>query len=186
MIQRIAVFCGSASGSRPEYLQAARRLGALMGQQKRTLVFGGCQDGLMAELSRAVLSAGGRVESEFIRGLYRDSDHLPAAEEHLWDTLEERTLALIRRSEACIALPGGMGTLDELTEVFARMQLGMPRRPVGLLNVCGYYDPLARFAQAMCREGFLSPEWADLFFLSATPEALLTALDEWKAPGTSG
>jgi hypothetical protein len=106
MIWKIAVFCGSYAGRRPEYAQAARELGRLMGASGRTLVFGGCADGLMREVSRAVLEAGGQVESEFIRGLYRESDHIDGALEHIYDTLEERKAGLIGHSGGCIALPG--------------------------------------------------------------------------------
>ena len=178
MIGKIAVFCGSFPGRRPEYAQAARELGRLMGASGRTLVFGGCADGLMREVSRAVLEAGGQVESEFIRGLYRESDHIDGALEHIYDTLEERKAGLIGHSGGCIALPGGMGTLDEFTEVFARIQLGMPRRPLGLLNTCGYYDGLAAFIAHMREEGFLAPEWDGLCIIKSSPGELLQAMDE--------
>ena len=177
MIQRIAVFCGSAPGADPAYAQAARRLGQLMGEQGRTLVFGGCANGLMREISRAVLEAGGRVESDFIRALYRPSDHLPGAVERLHDTLEERKVSLIAHSDACAVLPGGMGTLDEVSEVCVRMQLGLARRPVALLNTLGYYDGLDAFRQRMAKEGFLSPEWAQIWTKKDSPEELLSWLD---------
>ena len=181
MIRKIAVFCGSSEGKRPEYAGAARRLGELIGKTGRTLVFGGCLDGLMREVSRAALENGGRIESEFIRGLYRESDHLPGAQEHIYDTLEERKAGLIGHSEACIALPGGMGTLDEFTELFARIQLGMPRRPLGLLNTLGYYGPLEAMLRKMREEGFLSAEWDDLVIIKSSPEELLDAMDRLKA-----
>lgn len=178
MIGKIAVFCGSSEGNRPEYARAARRLGELMGSSGRTLVFGGCLDGLMKEVSEAVLRNGGRIESEFIRGLYRESDHLPGAAEHIYDTLEERKAGLISHSEACIALPGGMGTLDEFSELFARIQLGLPRRPLGLLNTLGYYDPLEAMLRRMREEGFLSSEWDGLVTIKSSPEELLEEMDK--------
>ena len=178
MIRKIAVFCGSSLGSRPDYAQAARKLGALLGQSGRTLVFGGCADGLMKEVSQAALAAGGKVESEFIQDLFRESDHIPGAEEHIYPTLEERKLGLIAHSDACIALPGGMGTLDELSEVFARMQLGMKKRPLGLLNTCGYYDGLQAFISHMAAEGFLTKEWGSFIQIKSSPEGLLKALDD--------
>ena len=178
MIQKIAVFCGSAMGNRPEYARDARNLGRLIGASGRTLVFGGCADGLMKELSQAALAAGGRIESEFIRTLFRDSDHLDGAEEHFYASLEERKKGLIEHSQACIALPGGMGTLDEWSEVCARVQLGLPRRPIGLLNTLGYYDALSAFIAHMRAEGFLSPDWDDLFIVKSSPEELLCALDQ--------
>lgn len=177
MIQKIAVFCGSSAGNRPEYAQAARRLGECLGQSGRTLVFGGCLDGLMREVSQAALQSGGRIESEFIRGLYRESDHLPGAVEHIYDTLEERKAGLIGHSEACIALPGGMGTLDEFSELFARIQLGLPRRPLGLLNTLGYYDPLEAMLHRMLEEGFLSADWDGLVIIKSSPEELLSEMD---------
>ena len=178
MIRKIAVFCGSSAGKRPEYAQAARRLGELLGKSGRTLVFGGCLDGLMREVSLAALENGGRIESEFLRGLYRESDHLPGAAEHIYDTLEERKAGLIGHSEACIALPGGMGTLDEFSELFARIQLGMPRRPLGLLSTLGYYDPLEAMLRKMRAEGFLSPEWDGLVTIKSSPEELLEEMEK--------
>ncbi len=175
--QRIAVFCGSSAGTRPEYAAAASALGALIGAQGRTLVFGGCLDGLMAAVAKSAAAHGAAISSEFVRGLYGASDRLPGAQEYIYDNVRERKRGLISHCDACVALPGGFGTLDELTDVFAASQLGEIARPVGLLNVAGYYDGLLRFFDTMRAEGFLAPEWDRLYVTAETPERLLSLLD---------
>ena len=108
-------------------------------------------------------------------GLTEDREVIAAAILH--DTLEERKVSLIAHSDACAVLPGGMGTLDEVSEVCVRMQLGLARRPVALLNTLGYYDGLDAFRQRMAKEGFLSPEWAQIWTKKDSPEELLSWLD---------
>ena len=160
--KNIAVFCGSSLGADSEYVRAAKQLGALIGRQGRALVFGGCLDGLMAELAWAARNNGATVYSEFVRSLYDASPRLPDSVEH---------------GDAFIALPGGMGTLDEFTDVCAAVQLGEAARPIGILNIAGYYDPLLDFFANMRKEGFLAPKWDHLFVTSTAPESLLGMLD---------
>ena len=134
--RRIAVFCGSALGLHEDYAVASERLGELIGRQGRTLVFGGCLDGLMAKVALAAHKEGAQICCEFVRGLYQAKDHLPGTVEKVYDHVRERKHGLLADSDACIALPGGMGTLDEFSEVFAAVQLGEIQHPVGFLNVC--------------------------------------------------
>ena len=176
--KNIAVFCGSATGANPAYAAAARRLGELIGDQGRNLVFGGCMDGLMAEVANAAVSHGAHVYSEFIRDLYQNSDHLPGATETIHDNVQERKRGLIARSDACIMLPGGFGTLDEFTDVCAATQLGEAKCALGILNIAGYYDPLLSFFTRMRTEGFLASEWDRLYVTANTPEILLQLLDQ--------
>ena len=175
--QNIAVFCGSASGTNAAYADAARQLGALIGAQGRGLVFGGCLDGLMSVTAQAARENGATIFSEFLRSLYRESDHLPGAVETFYDNVADRKRGLIERCDACIMLPGGMGTLDEFTSMCAAAQVGEERKPIGILNTAGYYDPLLLFFERMRREGFLAPKWDSLYVTERTPEALLALLD---------
>ena len=175
--KNIAVFCGSSLGADPEYVRAAKQLGALIGRQGRALVFGGCLDGLMAELAWAARNNGATVYSEFVRCLYDASPRLPDSVETLHDNVSDRKRGLIARSDACIMFPGGMGTLDEFTDVCAAVQLGEAARPIGILNIAGYYDPLLDFFANMRKEGFLAPKWDHLFVTSTAPESLLGMLD---------
>ncbi len=175
--KRIAVFCGSSAGAKPEYAAAAERLGELIGDQGRTLVFGGCLDGLMAILAASARKHGAAVCSEFVRSLYRESDHLPEARETFHENVRERKHGLIEQCDACIMMPGGMGTLDEFTDVCAAMQIGETKRVLGILNTAGYYDPLLAFFTRMRAEGFLSAQWDRLYVTADTPEELLELLD---------
>ena len=175
--KQIAVFCGSSAGVKSEYAAAARQLGSLLGQQGRTLVFGGCLDGLMGEVARSAYQSGAAIRAEYVMGLFTDQDHLPGAEETVHNSVRERKHGLLRASDACIMLPGGMGTLDEFTEVCAAKQLGELCCPVGILNIAGYYDSLLSFFQAMRAEGFLSAAWDGLYCVAETPEGLLGLLD---------
>ena len=176
--RNIAVFCGSSVGTKPEYVQAAEQLGALLGDQGRGLVFGGCLDGLMAVVARTALAHGAPIQSEFVRGLYRDSDFLAEARPSFYQNVRERKHGLIAHSDACVMMPGGMGTLDEFSEVCASVQLGETDRPIGILNTAGYYDHFLEFLAVMRTEGFLSPQWDRLFVTADMPEALLKMLDE--------
>lgn len=176
--KNIAVFCGSAEGVNPAYAMAARRLGELIGRQRRSLVFGGCLDGLMALVAEAARENGAPVYSEFIRSLYQDKDHLPEAHESFHENVFDRKRGLIERSDACIMLPGGFGTLDEFTEVCAAIQIGEASCRVGILNTAGYYDPLLAYFSRMRKEGFLAPEWDSLYAVASEPESLLEQLDE--------
>ncbi|MBQ8081613.1 MAG: TIGR00730 family Rossman fold protein [Clostridia bacterium] len=174
----IAVFCGSSLGSDPIYEMAARALGDIMGRQRRTIVFGGSRSGLMGVTADAVLKAGGSAISDSLRVFFQDSDLLKDQPHFVYDTVRERKAGLIAHADAFIALPGGMGTLDEFSEVCAAIQIGEFHKPIGLLNVNGYFDDLLRFVERMRRDGFLAPQWDRLFLHENSPEAMLRALDE--------
>ena len=173
----ITVFCGSSFGRSPAYHDAAYELGRLIGRQGRTLVFGGCLDGLMEVVARSASDAGAQIKSVFIRDLYQEKDHLPGATEYILPDVAARKAQLIRLADACVALPGGMGTLDELSSVAAMRQLGETSCPIGLIDTDGYYEHLSRFLDQMRTEGFLGPEWSDLLIKKSSPEGLLDALD---------
>ena len=176
--EKIAVFMGSSMGAKPEYAQAAQRMGELIALQGRALVFGGCLDGLMAVTAKSAHQHGARIYSEGIRGLIGEKDHLLGAVETLYDNVRERKHGLIAHADACVMLPGGMGTLDEFSEVCAAVQLGETNVKIGILNTAGYYDRLLDFIRHMREEGFLSSQWDRLFVAADTPEELLLLLDQ--------
>ncbi|MCY2961255.1 MAG: TIGR00730 family Rossman fold protein [Planctomycetota bacterium] len=155
---RVCVFCGSAPGSRPAYGAAACELGTLLGERGVELVWGGGNVGLMGIVADATLAAGGRAIGVIPAALAdRELGHARASELHVVRTMHERKALMADLSDAFIALPGGMGTLDELFEILTWAQLGFHAKPVGLLDVEGYYAPLLAFLDRARDEGFVRP-----------------------------
>ncbi len=153
----VCVYCGSRHGARDEYTQAARAVGEQIGLRGWQLVYGGGNVGLMGEVADATLAAGGRVVGVIPRTLMeREVGHRHLHELHVVETMHERKKAMAERADAFLALPGGIGTMEELYEVWTWRQLGYHDQPIGLLNAAGYYDPLLAFMSNMVDEGFLS------------------------------
>jgi uncharacterized protein (TIGR00730 family) len=174
---RVCVFCGSSPGARPEYGDAARALGALLARRGVELVWGGGNVGLMGVVADATLAAGGRAIGVIPAALAeRELAHATATELHVVRTMHERKALMADLSDAFVALPGGMGTLDELFEILTWSQLGIHRKPVGLLDVAGYYAPLLAFLDSARDEGFVRPADRALLRVDADPERLLDAL----------
>lgn len=176
--QHIAVFCGSKCGKNPVYLHVARKMGETLAREGRTLLFGGCDYGLMQAVSHGAFEMGGKVISLRIRGLTDTFAPQIIAEDEMLENVQQRKRRLIQRADACIALPGGLGTLDEMGDVYTMAQLGDLRRPLGILNVNGYFDGFLHFVETMHREGFLSDQDKGLIIVRDEIEALLAALDE--------
>ena len=173
----ICVYCGSRHGAKPAYAEAARRLGAAIGERGWQLVYGGGKVGLMGEVADAVLASGGRVIGVIPESLQKlEVGHLALHELHVVPTMHVRKQMMAERADAFIALPGGIGTLEELYEVWTWRQLGYHASPIGLLNVGGYYDDLLRFMRHTVVEGFLSPAQNEALLVGTEPEALLLAL----------
>jgi uncharacterized protein (TIGR00730 family) len=173
----ICVYCGSRHGVRPAYSAAARALGAAIGSRGWQLVYGGGKVGLMGEVADATLAAGGRVVGVIPESLkQREVGHGGLTELHVVPDMHVRKQMMAARADAFIALPGGIGTLEELYEVWTWHQLGYHKHPLGLLNVEGYYDDLLRFMRGTVSEGFLSASQLDVLQVSADPEALLLQL----------
>jgi uncharacterized protein (TIGR00730 family) len=155
----VCVFCGSRGGVDPRYAAAARATGRLFAERDWTLVYGGGRVGLMGELADACLEAGGRVLGVIPQMLLdREVGHVGLTQLEVVGTLSERKQRMSGLSQAFLALPGGIGTLDELFEVWTWGQLHLQRKPCALLNTAGYYDPLLTFLNRTVAEGFLSPE----------------------------
>lgn len=176
-MQRLCVFCGSARGARPAYASAAQRFGTALAARGTTLVFGGASVGLMGVLADAVLDAGGSVVGVIPRPLVeREIAHQGCTTLHTVDTMHERKALMADLAHGFVALPGGFGTLDELFEVVTWGQLGMHRKPVGLLNTAGFFDPLLAMLDHLHRERFAAAPNRDALAVEDDPERLLDLL----------
>lgn len=176
-MKRICVFCGSKFGKNGLYRQAAQRLGRLLVQRGHGLVYGGGSVGLMGVLADAVLAAGGEVIGVIPDALVTpERAHPGVAQMYVVDSMHLRKARMNELSDAFVALPGGFGTLEELFEVISWSQLGIHRKPVGLLNVAGYYNPLVRLLDHAMAEGFIKPRHRQLLVVADQPERLLDAL----------
>jgi hypothetical protein len=173
----VCVYCGSRHGARPAYTDAARALGTAIGAQGWQLVYGGGKVGLMGEVADATLAAGGRVVGVIPETLQkREVGHVGLHELHVVPTMHVRKQMMAERADIFIALPGGIGTLEELYEVWTWRQLGFHDQPIGLLNVNGYYDDLLRFMRGTVSEGFLSAAQLDTVEVGTDPLELLQRL----------
>lgn len=182
-INSIAIFCGSAMGANPDYRQSAMDLGSLLGRAGIRVVYGGAKVGLMGVVADACLEAGGRVVGvlpHFLSG--REIAHAGLSELILVNSMHDRKLKMAELSDGFMALPGGFGTMEEFFEVLTWAQLGLHPKPVGLLNVNGFYDPLITFFEQMEKEQFLKPKNKDLVLAEKNPENLLQQFLSYKAP----
>ena len=173
----VCVFCGSSAGSRPSYGEAARRVGAALAGRGLGLVYGGGRVGLMGMLADAALSAGGRVVGVIPEPLAtKEVAHEGLSELIVVPGMHERKAQMAARSAAFLTLPGGLGTFEEFFEVLTWATLGLHNKPIGLLNVDGYFDPLIDLLGHAASEHFVRPERLDLIVISDSPEALVGGL----------
>jgi uncharacterized protein (TIGR00730 family) len=155
---RLCVYCGSSTGNRPEFAAAARALGTGMAKQGIGLVYGGGGVGLMGEVARAVLAAGGHVTGIIPEFLVSKERMLDGVNELIvTSTMHERKMAMFERSTGFVALPGGIGTLEELSEILTWAQLQQHARPVVVVNTLGYWSSLLALMEEMKRDGFIRP-----------------------------
>lgn len=175
----LCVFCGSRSGSDPAHGEAAGQLGRLLGTGGHGLVYGGGKVGLMGIVADAALHAGAPVVGVIPQALLaREVGHTGLSEQIVVADMHARKRAMAERADAFVALPGGIGTLEELYEVWTWHQLGYHDKPVGLLNVCGYYDRLLEFMDHSVAQGFLDAAWRQLLIVERDPATLLARLAE--------
>jgi uncharacterized protein (TIGR00730 family) len=174
---RVCVFTGSQSGARPAYLDAARAMGQAVARRGMGLVYGGASVGTMRAVADGALAAGGEVIGVIPQALVdREVAHPGLTELVVVDSMHARKQAMADRASAFVALPGGFGTLDELFEVVTWSQLGIHSKPIGLLDVAGFWEPVRALIDHMVAEGFVSRESRDLVLFEREPEALLDRL----------
>ena len=182
-MKNICVFAGSNTGTRNEYVAAARDLGRAMAGRGLGIVYGGGHVGLMGQLADAALAAGGRVTGVITEALFaKEVGHRSLTELHVVKTMHERKAAMGDLSDAFVALPGGFGTLDEFFEAITWAQLGIHRKPCGLLNVARYFDGLLEFVDHSVAEGFVRREYRDMISVSGTASGLLDMLATHRPP----
>ena len=174
----VCVFCGSSAGARPQYREAASALGGSLAAQGRTLVYGGGNVGLMGVVADAALEAGGRVIGVIPQHLVaREIAHAGLTELRVVQSMHERKQLMADLADTFVLLPGGLGSLEEFFEVWTWGQLGLHRKPCGLLNVEGYFDPLLAFLDRAVVERFIRPEHRQQVLVDQEPERLLERLD---------
>jgi len=180
-MKTVGVFCGSSMGTKPAYREAARELGLYLVEYGLDLVYGGANVGLMKVLSDTVLEMGGKAIGVMPRMLVdKEVAHLNLTEMHIVQSMSERKVLLIKLSDAFVAMPGGFGTLDELAEVITNNQLRLTDKPIGLLNIDGYYDYLLDFFDHGVREGFLRAEHRNNIVVEDNVSALMNKLDHYQ------
>ena len=178
-LKSVCVYCGSYSGARPEYAIAARELGRLLAATGRALVYGGGGIGLMGETARAAMAGGGRVIGVIPRHLNTKERACHEVELRVVETMHERKRTMADLADGFVALPGGLGTFDELFEILTWNQIGLHGKPVGLLNVAGYFDALLGVIEQAVREGFAPSTARTRILVGSRPEALLDAMDAY-------
>ena len=180
-MKRIAVYCGSQKGVRPEYAAAAQALGTLLAREKIELVYGGGMIGLMGIVADAVLKHGGHVIGVIPEKLViKEVVHEKLPDLRVVKTMHERKALMAELADGFIALPGGYGTFEEFFEVLAWGQLGWHQKPFGLLDIAGFYRPLMAFLDHTRDEGFIRPQHRELVLVENDAEILLTRLKNFQ------
>ena len=176
-LRSVCVFCGSNPGTDAAFVAAARAVGTTLAERGIGVVYGGGRVGMMGALADAAQAAGGRVTGVIPRDLVdREIGHTGLDDLRVVGSMHERKALMAELSDAFVALPGGIGTLEELFEVYTWAQLGIHAKPIGLLDVAGFYAPLAGFLDHVVERGFLRPETRDALLLADDIDALLAAL----------
>lgn len=179
----IAIYCGSSPGNHPAFADATRALGARLVARGHRLVYGGGHVGLMGMLADSVLQAGGHVTGVIPRHLVeRELAHPGLQVLRVVDDMHQRKAEMATLADAFIALPGGAGTMEELFEAWTWGQLGLHRKPCGLLDVAGYFGPLLAFARQMVDCGFMKAHYLDMLQHDDTPDALLDRIERYVPP----
>jgi uncharacterized protein (TIGR00730 family) len=182
-IRRLAVFCGSNPGSRPEYMESARELGRLLSERGIVVVYGGSNVGLMSALADSVLDNLGDIIGVIPRTLVeREVANTALSDLRIVETMHERKAVMAALADGFIALPGGIGTLEEFFETWTWGQLGMHTTPCGLLNVAGYFDPLLAFLDRAVEERFVRDVHRSMVIVESEPAKLLARFESYEPP----
>ncbi len=182
MVKRICVNCGSNPGFKPCYMNMAKRLGQAIVDHGLDLVYGGAEVGLMGEVANTVLKGKRAVIGIIPKSFANRVSHQGLTELHVVDSMHERKTMMFDLSDAFVALPGGFGTLEEITELITWAQLGLHNKPCSLVNVAGYFDTLLSFLDNAVSQGFVKREHRDMLLVSDDPETLMHRFENYRAP----
>jgi uncharacterized protein (TIGR00730 family) len=183
-LRRICVFCGASVGRDPRYATVAADVGRLLAERGIELVYGGGRVGLMGAVADGALAAGGRVTGVIPAGLVdRELAHPALTAMRIVTTLHERKAVMAELSDAFLVLPGGLGTLEELAEVLSWAQLELHAKPIGALDVGGFFRPLVAYLDHVAAEGFVAPDNRDLLIVDDDLDRLLERFAAWQPPG---
>jgi uncharacterized protein (TIGR00730 family) len=160
-LKSVCVFCGSSTGAHPEYIQQAKKLGIYLAEKNIELIYGGGNVGVMGEISRTVMENGGKVTGIIPKLLHDRIDHVELTALHVVDNMHQRKAKMYELADGFIALPGGIGTLEELAEVMTWFQIGYHSKPIALYNINQFYNRFVELLQHMVEEGFLKSEYVN-------------------------
>ena len=182
-MKSICVFCGSSTGDADAFSDMARVMGAALVDHNYTLIYGGGSVGLMGVIADAALALDGRVIGVIPRMLWeREVGHRGLTDLRIVETMHERKALMAELSDGFIAMPGGIGTFEEFFEVWTWGQLGVHRKPCGILNIAGYFDPMLAMIDTMIRRRFLKPEYREMILVDTDPAALLDRMNAYQPP----
>ncbi|MDX1554648.1 MAG: TIGR00730 family Rossman fold protein [Xanthomonadales bacterium] len=182
-MKRICVFCGSSPGRTPQYTEAARRLGSVLAESGLGVVYGGASVGVMGAVADASLAGGAEVIGVIPSALEtREVAHQGLTQLHVVETMHERKALMAELSDGFVALPGGWGTMEEIFESLTWAQLGLHRKPCGLLNVAGYFDHLGAFLEHAMNEAFVRTEYRPMMIVEDDPARLLQRFGHYDPP----
>ena len=179
-LERICVFCGSSSGAQGVYVEQAKALGLAMVSREIGLVYGGGGIGMMGAVADAVIEANGKVIGVIPYALATKERAHPDIDMRVVNTMHDRKAMMAELSDAFIAMPGGFGTFEELMETITWGQLGIHQKPVGLLNIAGYYDPMLAMIDRAIKEGFILPRYRNLFVASSGVDELFDLMHKFQ------
>lgn len=181
-LNKITVFCGSSEAVDKEYFTDVEKLGQVLAENKIEVIYGGGNVGLMGALARSVLQHGGKVTGIIPRKIYENVAHIELSELIIVDTMHERKAKMYESGDAFIALPGGIGTLEELTEIFTWYQLEYHNKPIGLLNTKNYYAPFYTMLEHMVTESFLHKRYLEPLLKEDNPSKLVERIQTHTVP----
>ena len=182
-MKRVCVFCGSSPGARPEYLKASRQLGVVLADRQIGLVYGGGRVGMMGVVARAAHEKGGKIIGVIPKSLAeKEVAYTEIGDLKIVHTMHERKALMMELSDGFIALPGGLGTIEEFFEVLTWAGLGIHKKPCGILNVCRYYEKLLHFLDHVTKEKFVESDHRSMILIDDDPEALLKQFENYQPP----
>ncbi|QED49556.1 LOG family protein [Cytobacillus dafuensis] len=182
-MKKLAVFCGSSNGASNVYIEAAKKMGRELAKRNIALVYGGASVGIMGAVADSVLEEGGQVIGVMPRFLdEREISHKNLTELIVVDSMHERKAKMADLADGFIALPGGPGTLEEFFEIFTWAQIGLHQKPIGLLNINHYYDPLVALFNHMTSEQFMHDKYRTMAIVDAEPNGLLDQFNKYVPP----